>query len=301
MQTTSDRELLHNAAVAKDMGHLATISGAEMKRRLGISAEKKVARYGWTTQGQPGELCYIEKTALHVDPTYQRDESPAEIARIRREFNWLSFGCLTVVRRPDGKLMVVEGQQRLAAAMGRSDISTLPCSLFVATNIKEEARAFLDANLNRKPISSVDTFRSKLITEDPVSLRCQALLDASGYRVSRSSGGHCIACISVMQKLSRLDHDTLTQIWPVVVELSSGAPIHERLLDSLFYLQRNATPAITERAFRAKLLRIGRAGLLDWCAKAAAYHARGGAKIWASGIFDALNHGARANTLLWRS
>jgi hypothetical protein len=265
--------------------------------RAQLTAIQKITRYGWTTRNSMGELANVEKAALSVDPRYQRDRNEHQISIIRRDFNWLAFGALIVAEREDGTLWVVEGQQRLAAAMGRADIEKVPCVIFQVGDIRSEAQAFLDTNGNRKPVSSVDLFRSHITTEEPVTIRCDALIKEAGYRVSRSSSGKTIACVSAMQRCSRMSHTALAAAWPIVVELSVGEPIHHRLLESLWYLERNAAPSICERPFRSKLLRIGRDGLLARIASSSSYYASGGARVWAKGVMDALNHGSRSNSL----
>ena len=68
---------------------------------------------------------------LHIDPTYQRsiDTAPSQtlIRRIAVHWDWGLCQPLTVAKRDDGMLYVIDGQHRLAAAKARHDIYDLPC------------------------------------------------------------------------------------------------------------------------------------------------------------------------------
>lgn len=264
------------------------------------TALDKAKRYGWKITQNLGDMVWVSKRLLLVDHRYQRGEQKNKIAEIRRDWNWLACGVLTVGRRDDGSLWVLEGQQRLAAAKGRSDISELPCIIFDVADVREEARAFLDTNKKRKPVSHLDTFRAALVEGDPTATACWGLITGADYDIGKSAG-RTVSCVGLMQKLHRMDADALERVWPLVVQVSDGGFIHERLLEALWYLARNATPDITLQPFSGKVVRIGRDELLEAAAKAAAYFTRGGGKVWAQGLMDRINKGARSNLLEWKS
>lgn len=85
-----------------------------------IESDKAHARYGWLPLNQPpGEQRQLPVDQLLIDDAYQRGENTAEIRNISRDFNWAAFGSISVAEDPDGKLYVIDGQQRTAAARKR--------------------------------------------------------------------------------------------------------------------------------------------------------------------------------------
>lgn len=279
---------------------LDTATQTQSTARRGLTAEQKISRYNWTTTQSPGELAWVAKGLLGIDHSYQRDELSGAVGEIRRNFNWLAFGVLIVARRDDGTLWVVEGQQRLTAVRGRADIPTVPCIIFDVEDTEQEAKGFLDTNERRKPVTAVDKFRARIMTNDAAAQLCDKLIAEAGYQVSKRAGGRQIKCVGRMQFCAAHDPEALKAIWPLIVECCEGEPIHERVLEGLFYLQRMAEPSPLEQPFRKRLLRLGREGIIRTTAEAATYYSKGGAKVWATGILDKVNKGARSNTMEWK-
>src|SRR5581483_5377546 len=128
----------------------------------------KISRYGWLSRNEPGKLEYVSKLQLQVDPTYQRSLNDPKRLRIAKDFNWAAFGVLLVARRNDGSLWVIDGQHRLMAAQSRSDIKDVPVAIFeFGGNVTDEAKDFLIANKNRRPLSGVESFKALAVSGDP--------------------------------------------------------------------------------------------------------------------------------------
>ena len=78
----------------------------------------KVSRYEWSAPGNVGAFRWIPVEVLKI-PECQREQiSEANTLAVAGKFSWSNFGCATVQERDGGELMVVDGQQRLLAAMG---------------------------------------------------------------------------------------------------------------------------------------------------------------------------------------
>ena len=133
---------------------------------------------------------YCLPAQLEIDPRYQRSidntESQALIAEIALSWHWGRAQVLTVARR-DGKLFVVDGQHRLAAARLRGDIQQLPCLIEEFSDVAEEAALFNDLNSKRRPVSAVDKFRAALVAGDAECVAVGAALERAGLSLAPHS------------------------------------------------------------------------------------------------------------------
>jgi hypothetical protein len=171
-------------------------------RKLGLAATgKRGGRGGGTrraflrdTMQEPrGTLAvmqYCLPSQLEIDPSYQRSiesgESQALIADIALNWHWGRAQVLTVSRR-DGRLFVVDGQHRLAAAKLRGDIQQLPCLIEEFSDVSEEAALFNDLNDKRRPVSAIDKFRAALVAGDSDCAAIGAAIARAGLELAPHS------------------------------------------------------------------------------------------------------------------
>ena len=141
-------------------------------------------------RGTLAVMQYCLPSQLEIDPSYQRSiengESQALIADIALNWHWGRAQVLTVSRR-DGRLFVVDGQHRLAAAKLRGDIQQLPCLIEEFADVAEEARLFNDLNDKRRPVSAIDKFRAALVAGDADCMAIGAALERAGLALAPHS------------------------------------------------------------------------------------------------------------------
>lgn len=141
-------------------------------------------------QGAMPVMQFCLPSQLEVDPSYQRSiengESQALIAEIATNWHWGRAQHLTVSRR-DGKLFVVDGQHRLAAAKMRGDIQQLPCLIEEFANVAEEAQLFNDLNDRRRPVSAIDKFRAAIVAGDAECIAIGAAMERAGLALAPHS------------------------------------------------------------------------------------------------------------------
>jgi hypothetical protein len=115
-------------------------------------------------------LQYCSPEQLQIDPAYQRSlEVPSSQTLIRRiavHWDWGLCQPLSVARRIDGGLYVVDGQHRLEAARLRGDIQQLPCVVTMFASAAEEAASFVALNQQRRPLNRLQLFRAALAAND---------------------------------------------------------------------------------------------------------------------------------------
>jgi ParB-like nuclease domain len=151
---------------------------------------ERITKYPAPVGSRPS-IEWVATADLSVDETYQRrtdnQASQRLIGSIAARFDWRLFGVVTVSRRPDGTLKVIDGQHRWSAARLRGDIDQVPCCLSRFATTEEEAKFFVQANRSRKPMNRLDDFHAALAAGDDEALQVQQLVIDAGLSVSRST------------------------------------------------------------------------------------------------------------------
>jgi hypothetical protein len=230
-----------------------------MRRRCLLSQElapvpngkavSKAEKFNWLKLGKQGKFELIPKGDINIDHAYQRDKtSMTRILSIARDFSWQAFGVLLCVRREDGTVWAFDGQHRKLAADKRSDVTKLPCLVFTADDLEQEARAFLSSNTVRGVVVSLDKYRALLTCKDKTALLVQAMVRSTGHQIGRTSTA--VRCVAFLMKAMQLDQDTLLKIWPMAARIAQDHAVTDELVKALF---------TTERALR----RTGQGSLSD--------------------------------------
>lgn len=259
-----------------------------------VLGRDKIERYGWKVQDHPGDFELIHKTQLIINEEYQRAASPTKIRELQRDWSWVACGAISVARR-SGSYWVVDGQHRVLAAKKRSDIAELPCIVFSVEDVAEEARGFLNANANRKPVSAVAKHRAAVVAGDPDAVALQQVLDEFGIEPNPTNDGNPdhISCIASAAKKSAESVEDFKLVFGVAIELAraSDQQLPAVLLDGLWYLNRNVEGGVSNPRLRKRLFDTGASRLVEGANRAAAFFAKGGAKVWATGMLEVLNKG----------
>lgn len=257
------------------------------------SGLNKVARYGWTTKDLPGKLKMLNKDILRVDPAYQRDLVDEKVTKITAGWSWVACGAIIVGLR-DGEYWVIDGQHRVMSAKRRSDIDALPCLVFETESVKQEAQGFLDANTNRKPITSAARHKAMVASGNQTAKFVQAQIDALGLFVSTNSKtAGAVKCIGLCMRRAEEDRERFARVMSLVAEMvkNEGMFVPERVIDGVWFLDANCGEGLHDKRLVQRLREKGAKSMLDAANRAAAYYARGGAKVWADGMLAELNKG----------
>jgi len=257
----------------------------------------KIERYAWKIVDERGVTIDLEVKDLMVDLSYQRpsDSKQAErkILLIASEWSWFACGALRVGEYR-GKYHVVDGKHRVLGARRRGDIETLPCVVFQVSGIPQEADAFIRSNTMRRGMTSVDKHRAKVVRGDEESKLIERLIEDAGRKPSTNSSSLTVRCIGMMERWIAADRDLFIRIWPIIVRICEGYPMHERIVGGICYIENqmhnHSGESLSNPRWSQRLKKIGYKDLLEACGRAAAYHARGGDKVFADGIVKAINH-----------
>jgi len=174
-------------------------------------------------------LQYCAPDQLQIDANYQRAldtaQSQSLIRKIAVQWNWELCQPLFVARRVDGRLYVVDGQHRLAAAKLRGDLWQLPCVVASFTSAKEEAAAFVKLNQQRRPLTRLDLFKAALAAGDMEACQIGIALNDTGLRVASGSNNQTMApgSISNVGGLQRCYRAHGVQILTAALEILAKA------------------------------------------------------------------------------
>lgn len=261
-------------------------------RSSDLSPKKKmdnVSRYKWKATFGHGELVAIDKNRLTIDTAYQRADNDNKVLGIARDFNWIAFGALSVSRRPNGQLCVIDGQHRWLAAMKRADVTMLPCVVYDMDGVDGEAKGFLQINKGRKPLSSLDTFKAKIVSGDETAAEVRKLAHENGFEINNTGSANTLRCVAAIERMLELKREHIIAVFPMVAEICRGQTFDHKIAQAMAYLHEVTAGQIVERTWRAKIEKLGYDGLKAAAAKAAAFFGTGTSKTWAKGIVQALN------------
>lgn len=200
----------------------------------------KLEQYHWTTADSPGVFQMVHKNDLHIDrEAYQRTPARNRILRIAREWSWVACGCLIVASRAGGRLWVIDGQHRKLAADKRSDIETLPCLIFQADKLAEEAKGFDRVNTVRGPVSSIACHKARKTAGDPVVIEVDEMIRESGYSPGKNGSPFKVQCVKRITQCMTLDPALTHAVWETCVTVYEGDSIRDKVFGGLFMLARH--------------------------------------------------------------
>lgn len=249
---------------------------------------EKTKRYGWKIKDLPGDMRMVHKDDLNVNAEYQRDVNDRKIIALASEWSWIACGCILVACRM-GVYWVMDGQHRLLAARKRGDIDLLPCMIFQVDEVRTEATGFLDANTNRKPITSLERFNASMASGNQTAIFVNEVFKQYGIIVKRTcSGPRQTKSLSWAMRRAKEDKETFVSVVRIASLLCANHSIQEKFLEGLFYMHTKGVD-ITSSRVRDRLVTVGVERLVAGASRAAAFFVAGGAKVWADGMLTEMN------------
>ena len=275
---------------------------SENKKVFGQREISKVEACNWKIVDRPGFFMSIRKRDLHVDPEYQRTNvSNARVLEIASSWSWLACGCLLVAQRADGSYWVYDGQHRKLAADKRSDIQELPCLVFNVEGKTEEAAGFVRSNTVRGAMSAFNKYRAQLVAGDETAKAVKEMVEAFGYTIAAHGETFIVSCVAALMKQYVTRPDVARRVFGLCAELSQGKPIPADVFQSLclleIFLIRQALPSLTDATYAHRFQELGLDGIAEAIHRSCFYHEKGGAKIGAEGIRNALNKFRRSRRI----
>lgn len=260
----------------------------------------KSKKFSWARPNDPGEFRLLPKEQLSVDKRYQREEvSKAKTLDIARDWDWRFFGALSVIERDDGSLWIYDGGNRWRASQHRDDIHLLPCMVFRASAIEEEARAFVGTNTMKSSVSSYHVFMASVKAGEPKAIATQALLDKYGFRATKDGASrNAIAAIGKLQQMVQQNPGLADKVFGLCVDMQDDQDFISRpLMESIFYVAARTGEDIFSGRWRQRFISIGIAGIEAAIRREKHIMGKGGEVVSAKALVDLLNKGLRANRI----
>ena len=139
--------------------------------------------------GDPDDHVTQERLRLGdiiVPEEYQRLLNTERALGYALRFSWESFQSISVNRRPDGSLVLSDGQHRLyAAQLVFGDDVMVKCNVTTIENVPQEAIHFLTMNTERVGLNYNSAFKARLTGHDANAERVVALLQEFGLDYTR--------------------------------------------------------------------------------------------------------------------
>lgn len=142
-------------------------------------------------------------SALTRDERVQRSLTAARVKQMADNLNMDAVGVLTVSRRANGDLVILDGQHRHAALITRGMSDTpVNCHAYTGLSLADEAALFRLLN-NTRAATSMDDYLKGVIAQDPECLAIDRIVAHHGLKVALRSGEGVISCITAIRSLYR--------------------------------------------------------------------------------------------------
>jgi hypothetical protein len=146
----------------------------------------------------------IKVTDLLVDPRVQRDGlNNAKVSKIEANFNKDALGIVTISRRPDRGLYIVDGWHRVEACKKLNTEYEITCHVYEGLTVPEEALMFLDLNTRTTP-TQLEKFKVSLAAEDPTAILIDQITRSRSWKVDPMPAGGHIQAIGALYRIHNL-------------------------------------------------------------------------------------------------
>lgn len=132
---------------------------------------------------KPSHIEELTAGDFYVDHNVQRGLQEARVAEMAADFRPDSMGLITASLRPDGRIAILDGQHRIAAARSARYDGPIVTRVFENLTVQEEAGLFLTLNKSRA-VSTIDKFKVRITLGDPIATNINKILKAYGLNVN---------------------------------------------------------------------------------------------------------------------
>lgn len=170
-----------------------------------------------------GNFEMVNPAEIVIDHRYQRAERPALIATIASSPMWEPFGIVTCIRRANGMLYAVDGQQRLQGVLtAQEPPKRIPVIWFPVLTLEDEARIFTAINEQRKALFPMEKHTSRVVWKEPAALAIERALDKAGFSIGdggQSTNSRTIKAVGALNYVYNLiGEDGVVQVLVVIRE-----------------------------------------------------------------------------------
>jgi hypothetical protein len=183
---------------------------------------------------------------LHVDHSYQRDLSLDLVEKIARDYDPAATSAITVSRRANGDMYIVNGQHRAAGAK-RAGEEYIHAEVFDGLTQKQESALRLKGN-TRRTDRPQERFAAQVSAGDPESLAIVQVVEQFDTKVNRNpDANRGINAVSSLEEIYRRDRNGTILADVLAMIQDSLGEVHGRnvgvsmLKGVAFLLERNGS------------------------------------------------------------
>lgn len=140
----------------------------------------------------------VPAAMLDVDPRIQRPLDLDRVKKMEREYSPAALGIITVSKRRNGKMIVLDGQTRRALVQKLDPQHKMDAKIYTDLTIQQEALLFRLLN-NTKRLTSLVLFRIAVIEKRPVETACNKLLKDHGLVAEGGRLNSFLAVVSLVR------------------------------------------------------------------------------------------------------
>lgn len=140
-------------------------------------------------------------SSLIIDERVQRHIRPGHLKHITSKLDLDAIGVITVSRRDDGTLVIIDGQHRVRALVdaGMGDWP-VTCRVFEGLTVAQEAGLFRRYNTTSKT-NAIEDLLKAIVEGEPEAVAINAIAERNKLRISLNGGPGYIACATAMRKV----------------------------------------------------------------------------------------------------
>lgn len=141
---------------------------------------------------------------LHFYEDIQRAERMDErrVGKMAEVFNPKALGVVTLSLHSDGRLFVLDGRHRIAAARLAGHTQNIDARIITGLSRPEEADLFRLLNAS-KQVSAMSLFLAGVIAQDPDEVAINQIVESLGWKVSLNSDDGHISAVTALDRLYR--------------------------------------------------------------------------------------------------
>lgn len=146
----------------------------------------------------------VELSELNIDPRVQRKEGvhAGRAKQIAKDHNPAALGTLTLSRRPDGELVILDGAHRAEASRIAGYAEPLHALVYEGLTLAQEAAMFNLLNTFRQP-SYISRMLAQVVSGDPDATAIIGIIERHGWTVSTDSSNGSFAAVQAAERVYR--------------------------------------------------------------------------------------------------
>lgn len=202
---------------------------------------------------------------LHIDPAYQRDLSLDLVEKIAREYDPSATSAITVARRKNGDLYIVNGQHRSGGAK-RAGEEYVVAEVFDGLSPAEEAELRLKGN-TRRTDRPLERFKAQVAAGHPESIAIAKIAEEFGTKVNRNPDANKgLNAVSALESIYRYDRNgtMLTRVLEFVQQAfgdAHGPNVKVAVLKAVAFLLERHSDEMDRARMVEKLGQYGVSGI----------------------------------------